>query len=110
MTDGKGCTATDSTVIYVRGRNPFFVPNAFSPNGDGHNDEWEIFCRYVKTFSLKVFNRWGEMVFSTEDPQAGWNGRYRGEAQPAGVYTYTFSLVFENNEVQQGTGSFTLLR
>jgi gliding motility-associated-like protein len=56
-----------------------WVPNAFSPNEDGLNDEWGIVPVFVKDFKLKVFNRWGELMFETENKKAQWDGSYRNE-------------------------------
>lgn len=90
-TNQHGCSAIDSVTVYVTatGKVSFEVPNAFTPNGDGLND-----CLGVKSWGgaaieeFSIFSRWGERVFTTNKPGVCWDGRYRGEALPAGGYTY----------------------
>ncbi len=72
--------------------DPYF-PNSFSPNGDLKNDELEIYG-YTESLKLEIFNRWGEKVFSTSDKKFKWNGQYRDELVPTGVYAYT--LIYTN--------------
>jgi gliding motility-associated-like protein len=67
----------------------FVVPNAFSPNGDGKNDCFGI-ARWgdAKVEEFAVFNRWGQKLFSTNNPAICWDGRFNGQLQPAGAYAY----------------------
>ena len=64
------------------------VPNAFTPNGDGQNDI--IFPRVLglKSIELKIYNRWGELVFMSDDANNGWDGKYKKIDQPVGTYVY----------------------
>ena len=64
-----------------------YLPNAFTPNGDGLNDAFMpvTHCRF-STYQLKIFNRWGEIVFYTDDPKEGWNGSFNGLSSPSDVY------------------------
>lgn len=90
-----GCTATDSIWVAVEkeSRSPgHSVPNAFTPNGDGRNDcfgvpHWGL----MKDFSLRVFNRWGVLVFQTNDIGRCWNGIYQGQPQAAQAFVYVVS-------------------
>jgi gliding motility-associated-like protein len=70
-----------------------FVPNAFSPNGDGLNDFWEPagLASYAQ-YDVKIFNRYGQMVYNGNSGTPLWDGRYKGKGQPAGVYTYLISI------------------
>jgi gliding motility-associated-like protein len=82
-------------------------PTAFSPNGDGSNDLYRAatFCP-VPTYRLVIYNRNGEMVFRTSDPNAGWNGYFRGKEQPMGAYVYQaefYDFVLKNTFTQKGT-------
>ncbi len=92
-----GCTDTLSKKIDVVPHVTFYLPNAFTPNGDGRNDVFKGkgMLDGLSGFRLKIWNRWGEMVFETVDPNQGWNGRLQniGRTLPAGVYSYT--LFFE---------------
>ena len=62
------------------------VPNAFSPNNDGYNDEFrQLECSQLNRFNMKIYNRWGELMFETSDYSAGWDGTFRGEQCEMGL-------------------------
>jgi gliding motility-associated-like protein len=86
-----GCYAYDSLTVLVTatGDNTFVVPNAFTPNGDGHNDCWGV-TRWgdVQLEEMVIFNRWGQRVFNTRNPSDCWDGTYGGKPQPAGAYPF----------------------
>ncbi|MBK7762687.1 MAG: gliding motility-associated C-terminal domain-containing protein [Bacteroidetes bacterium] len=65
-----------------------FIPNAFSPNGDGVNDVFKLVAKNISLLSFKIFDRWGEEIFSTDDIRFGWNGKYKGKDSELGVYFY----------------------
>ena len=87
-----GCTSKDSIVVYVDKNSPtsgYPVPNAFTPNGDGHNDCFGIkYWGYMGKVEMMIYNRWGAVVFSSKSPDACWDGTYHGKPQPAGTYVY----------------------
>lgn len=87
-------------------------PNAFTPNNDGRNDKYMAACFCpVPRYKLIIFNRNGEQVFQTTNPEAGWDGYFRGQLQPNGAYVYYtefFDFVLKQNFTQKGT--FVLLR
>jgi gliding motility-associated-like protein len=74
------------------------IPSAFSPNGDGKNDLYFIRGKNgnVKEIQLKIFNRFGEIVFSTDNMQEGWDGKYKGETVDVGTYFYVLRVTFDN--------------
>ena len=90
VTDNNGCQASDS-VLLKQCELLIVMPNVFSPNGDGVNDEF--LPRYNPdmpvTFQMYIFNKWGEQVFSTSDISKGWDGRYKGAECPQDMYTWT---------------------
>lgn len=105
------CEATASATIEVTGDGIIYIPNAFSPNGDGVNDVFEIYGKFLKTSKLKVFNRWGEKVYdSMNNPFAQWDGRYKGVLQPPMIYTYEAEIEFLNDKTKRQMGSLTLVR
>jgi gliding motility-associated-like protein len=107
---GKNCTTTATNTIEVQ-RAGVYIPNAFTPNGDGINDVFEVFGTTLYSVSMKVFNRWGEKVFDSEDNQwATWDGTYKGVKQPPGVYVYYVTLVFLDGTTSTREGSVTLIR
>jgi gliding motility-associated-like protein len=88
-----------------------WMPNAFTPNGDGSNDILKAMGNLgrLQHFGLSVYNRWGERVFFTSDKYKGWDGIYRGDPCPVGAYVYMLEYNLEDQPVMQ-TGSVTLLR
>ncbi|MGC4102669.1 PKD domain-containing protein [Ferruginibacter sp.] len=117
VTDANGCINKDEiTIIVVCNDKNVFIPNTFSPNGDGVNDRF--YPRGTGLFSIqsmRIFNRWGEMVFQKaklfpNDPTLGWDGRYNGQLQNADVYTYIIEIVCENSEILTYKGNITLIQ
>ena len=112
-----GCVAKESIIVKVicNGGN-LFIPNTFSPNDDGTNDRFYPRGTGISSIkSLKVFNRWGEMVFSRKnfnanDAAAGWDGKLKGTGLSPDVFVYTCEVVCLNNEVLLYRGDVTLLR
>jgi gliding motility-associated-like protein len=70
-----------------------YVPNTFTPDNDKFNDEWFIFINGIDIydFELVVFNRWGEIVWESRNPNKGWNGTYNGQPVPEGTYVWQIS-------------------
>lgn len=87
--DNFGCIGFDSIIIKEKCPLSIYVPNVFSPNGDQINDEFEIKTSYLESFHLKIFSRWGELVFESFNPEDRWSGRLpNGEFLIPGVYVY----------------------
>jgi gliding motility-associated-like protein len=111
-TNEYGCTDTANVTVYVTssGSINFLVPNAFTPNGDGHND-----CFGVKNWGgaqleeFQVFNRWGQRVFSTTNPNQCWDGRFGGQMADPGGYVYVIRAKTICGTIKR-TGMFMLIR
>jgi gliding motility-associated-like protein len=89
--DKNGCLAGDTVFIGVEPiQEMLYYPNAFTPNGDGQNDEFRAVGNTdnIFSYSLLIFNRWGQLIYESNDPNAGWDGRYNGEPMPADTYIY----------------------
>ncbi|RYY99902.1 MAG: PKD domain-containing protein, partial [Chitinophagaceae bacterium] len=117
VTTPYGCSASDTLQITAFCKETqVFLPNAFTPDGDGVNDVFMVQgtgIARVKTF--RVFNRWGELVFernaiNANDPTAGWDGRVRGVPASPDVYVYTVEVLCENNIPFTYKGNVTLLK
>lgn len=117
VTDANGCTARDIAQVIVQKDYNVFIPNAFSPNGDGYNDLFMIFAgkevKEVKVF--KVFNRWGETVleqggFLPNDPRFGWDGVFRGQPMNAAVFAYFAEIEMVDGQVVVFKGDVALVR
>lgn len=87
-----------------------YVPNTFSPNGDGKNDDLRVYANYIQSGSMKVFNQWGQLVYSSNDVTTGWNGIYNGKAQPVGVYAYMVVVTLQNGKTVTQKGLVNLIR
>jgi gliding motility-associated-like protein len=86
-----------------------FIPNAFTPNGDGKNDLFKPEGN-IKTLDMKIFNQWGELIAENNVTGSGWNGTSGGKAQPMGVYMYTMKIIMTNGTEVIKKGSVNLLR
>ena len=106
--DANGCTDTTYKNIVVF-MGPA-VPLAFSPNGDNANDLFFVQGGPFIEMEFNIYNNWGELIFSTTDTNAGWDGTYNGVNQPLGVYVYTVKCKTEDNTTHQLSGDVTLLR
>jgi gliding motility-associated-like protein len=105
------CGSSSGQIQLTRGVCKLYMPNAFTPNGDGINDLFRVkYPGFIKTFHMAIYNRWGAIVFQTENPLDGWNGRYRNTDQPAGNYIWQISLTTLEGEKEQARGNVILLR
>lgn len=87
-----------------------FHPTAFTPNGDNLNDIFTVFGQYVVGFEMQIFNRWGELLFTTDDLQGGWDGTFRGMDMPEGTYTFIAHITDRAGRTFKRSGSVLLLR
>lgn len=99
-----------SNSIYLIQPPLLHVPNAFSPNGDGHNDEWGIVDVFVKTYQILVFNRWGEKVYDSEDKYAQWNAVYKEDEQKDNVYIWIAYYTGWDERKYSQKGNVTVLK
>jgi gliding motility-associated-like protein len=105
------CKRTDTVVVkvdFVCG--DFFVPNAFSPNGDGLNDVINVHGFCIGTFNLQIFNRWGEKVFESTSKSDGWDGTFRGKNMDTGVFVYRADGITIDGKPFNIKGNITLIR
>lgn len=87
-----------------------FIPNAFSPNGDGLNDVLKVYGYIIRDIHFMIFNQWGEKVFETNTQSRGWDGMYKGKAQASGVYIYVCRLQLTDGTVVNKKGAINLIR
>jgi len=107
VTDENGCKGRDSIIVSLkRCMQGFYVPTAFTPNNDGKNDVFKplIFGKII-SYQFRVYNRWGQLVFSSSDPQKGWDGNFAGhqQSQDTFVWICQYQLEGENPQVEKGT-------
>jgi len=107
----EGCIDTARLYLEVEQiNNDVFVPNVFSPNGDGRNDVFRVFGSSLNSVDLTVFNQWGELIFRSRDLNNGWDGRFKGTAQPVGVYIYVLRAELTDGTIINKKGSVNLIR
>ena len=87
-----------------------FVPNAFTPNGDGKNDQYTWSYASIKTFSIDIYDRWGALIYSADDPEKFWDGFYKGKEVPDGVYIFIINYTGFDGRLNLVKGNITLLR
>jgi len=106
-----GCSASDTVVITVEHIiKDLFVPNIFSPNGDGQNDILYVYGNNFKEMKFYVYNRWGEKVFESVKTSDGWDGTHKGKACDVGVYVYYLDVIFLDDKEERVSGNVTLVR
>jgi gliding motility-associated-like protein len=111
--NGKACTATIKIPVTVIPNYNMYIPNAFTPNGDGVNDYFEIFGNKaaLKFVEVQIFDRWGEKVFDSNDINFKWDGIYKGAQLNPGTFVYQIKAVFlDNHSEDVYKGSLLLLR
>lgn len=108
VTDNNGCKAIDQVTIHFRGS--LFVPNTFTPNGDGVNDLFHALTREVAVYRLMVFNRWGELIFDTDRLEGAWDGTYKGQDSPIDTYVWRVDYTEVNGRARTVYGHVNLLR
>jgi gliding motility-associated-like protein len=88
-----------------------YMPTAFTPNGDGRNDLFGVHnFRYQRLIEFRIFNRWGQEVFTTNDYKQGWDGTFKGVPQESGVYNYIIRVAIPNGQQRTYKGDVTLIR
>lgn len=108
LTDANGCKTSDDVPIYF---DPLiYVPNAFTPNGDAMNNTFQAVTNNVNTFEMLIFNRWGEIVYSTSSIDHQWDGTYNGYRVPDDVYVWQIVYTDLRNNEYELRGHVTVLR
>ena len=104
--DDNGCTDVSEFVfVSLLHKTELFVPTAFTPNGDEHNDLFVIKGKFIKSFQMDVVNRWGEVLFTSNSIEKYWDGKHEGKAIMQGTYYYNITILGQDNNsfVRQGT-------
>ncbi len=118
IADEKGCEASADVLVLVRKERSIYIPNSFSPNGDGINDFFTVFSKpdiVSKINSFRIFSRWGEVIyefydFPPNDPSFGWDGSYRNEELDPAVFAYVVEVEFVDGVVRLFKGDLTLIK
>ena len=105
-----GCKDTNQQCVVIKPYFTLYVPNAFSPNGDGINDVFSPEGEYVKTFDMQIFNRWGNVIYHSSNISNGWDGTKGGSRLEEDVYVYLINTTDALNKTHSFKGTVTLLR
>lgn len=106
VTSTQGCRSEACVEILVKEESTLYMPNSFTPNGDGLNDEYCVLSYNLLSFDLKIYNRWGQLLFQTNDPTKCWDG---GRAVPD-VYVFIFSAKGNDGTQYSRSGHINLIR
>jgi gliding motility-associated-like protein len=101
--------SVSNRIVVIKNPN-LFHPTAFTPNGDNLNDVFNVFGQYITSFEMNIFNRWGELMYTTSLLDQGWDGTYKGNPMPEGTYAFVVEIVDEAGRTFTKSGSFLLLR
>lgn len=105
-----GCRDTSYSDVLIKPDFAFYIPNAFTPTRDTRNSIFNVYGIGINKFSLMIFNRWGNLVFSSSDPEVGWDGTYKGSPAQQDVYVYKVELTNALGKEYVRYGHVTLLR
>ncbi len=109
--DNAGCIGKDEVFVKVYNGPTYYLPNAFSPNGDGLNDVFRPTpVGIVKTDYFRIFSRYGELVYETKQYRQGWDGMFKGKKQPQGTYVWMIKGLDRNGKIVEMQGTFILIR
>ncbi len=111
ISDGTGCAEqSQSNEVCVNFPPTLYIPTAFTPNNDGLNDYFSSFGEFVESFTLDIYDRWGKLLFRSQDVSQGWDGNLEGLPVPEGVYVFRVKVKGYNGEEMEKEGSVTLIR
>lgn len=113
ITNDSGCSAVAMDTVVVVPKYVLYVPNAFTPNGDQHNEYFSVYGNLdvIQSFSMKIFDRWGELVYQSSDPKFKWDGTYHGNPLSPDVFVYQVKVSYvDGYDPYPKKGSITLLR
>lgn len=104
------CESVGETYTVSIGASDLRIPNAFSPNGDGVNDEWKVGYRSLLTFRCTIFDRYGNEITSFSDPSQGWDGKYKGKLVKPGVYFYVIEATGADGKKYKKGGDINIIK
>ena len=105
-----GCNDTLSKTLTVNDIYNIYIPNSFTPNGDGNNNVWKPEIISGDKIDLEIFNRWGELIYHSKDESASWDGTYKNEICQEGMYLYMFKVTSKTKKIYYYRGMISLLR
>jgi gliding motility-associated-like protein len=105
-----GCSDTTQRLVVIDPAYVIYIPNAFTPNGDGLNDIFQAKGYYISKFDMVIYDRWGEQIFSSDDITKGWDGTVKGKTAENSVYVWKVIVVDTQKKRHDLTGHVTLMK
>lgn len=105
-----GCKASDQVCIAITTNYGIFIPNSFTPNGDELNDVFKIYGNSLLSIKMEIYDRWGKLLFTSNDVEQSWDGTFKNVPCELGVYNYKITYKGVDGKVNEKTGSITLVR
>lgn len=110
-TNEYGCSSSDTINIFVKqGDEVLYIPNSFTPNDNDLNDLFKVYGTSIRTIDIKIFDRWGELIFRSNDIKLGWDGKYHGTNVEGGVYAYKVDCEWLSGTDAHRIGIVTVVR
>ncbi|RZK80532.1 MAG: T9SS type B sorting domain-containing protein, partial [Pedobacter sp.] len=107
-------TSANSIPITGKAANPLgneiYIPNAFTPNNDGKNDIFLVYGTTIASVKMNIYTQWGQVIYQVDSTTTGWDGTFRGVAQPSGVYVYMIEVISNDGTKVMKKGTVTLIR
>jgi gliding motility-associated-like protein len=110
VTSMYGCSDTANAGIHVRKHESIYIPNVFTPNENHLNDYFSIVGENLKSVDIRIFDRWGEVIYQSSDKHFRWDGTYNGSPVQQGIYAYIITAAGYNGEDNTYKGTITVLR
>ena len=104
------CYEQDSILIDLGCELQLFIPNVFTPNNDEHNENFVIKAVNLLTFEMQIFNKWGELIFQSNDINNLWDGYFKGRVVPTGVYSYVVNVYGKDGQAVNKQGTISVIR
>ena len=108
--DDKGCTDISAlSIVHTVPKTELFIPSSFTPNNDDHNEIFVIKGQHIVTYHLQIYNRWGALLFESDNIAKGWDGMYKNKKIQEGSYYYSIEVLGEDGEVFNKTGKIQVI-
>ena len=105
-----GCYASATVELKPIKKRDLYIPNTFTPNGDGKNDVIKVYGTDIETVDWAVYSQWGQLIYKSKAQEASWDGTFKGVMQPVGVYVYKCVVRFRDGEEVVRHGAINLVR
>jgi len=107
--NGNPSVSSTSNTVQVIPFMSIYIPNSFTPNGDGLNDTFGAYGEAISDYNMQIFNRWGQLVFESNNYKLQWDGKHNGKAVPQGSYVYRLNAKGKAGNITQKDGTVTVV-